>query len=383
MFSEKSEILIPYTLPSFHEGKDTYVDLYAMDPLSGQLKRKKYCLNRIKGKRNRRKQGKLLISIITAKLLKGWSPWVRDVSTRQAEDVNCIFERYAQYIEGLNRCKTMKNKTFVDYSSRLRTLREYHDKSKGLAIFAYHLDTAFFSDFLDYILLDRESSACTRNNYRTWLSSFCSWCVEKKYMDENPIEKISVLKEGEKTRKEIPEEELKRMKVYLERENKHFLLACMFEYYTFIRPDELSFVKLRDINILKQEVFIHAEHAKNRKDAVVALNKNIILMMVDLGIFDSPGDFYLFGRDFKPAKKKADSRIFREYFAKMRKKLNWPMHYQFYSLKDTGIKAMANAEGVVVARDQARHSDISITNKYLQQDLLEAPDEAKAFEGVL
>lgn len=51
----------------------------------------------------------------------------------------------------------------------------------------------------------------------------------------------------------------------------------------------------------------------------------------------------------------------------MRTALGWADCYQFYSLKDTGIRDLANSEGVVVARDQARHSDISTTNKYIQK----------------
>ena len=51
----------------------------------------------------------------------------------------------------------------------------------------------------------------------------------------------------------------------------------------------------------------------------------------------------------------------------MRKALKWDKCYQFYSLKDSGIRDLANAQGVVVARDQARHSDITTTNKYIQK----------------
>ncbi len=51
----------------------------------------------------------------------------------------------------------------------------------------------------------------------------------------------------------------------------------------------------------------------------------------------------------------------------MRDALGWDDCYQFYSLKDTGIRDLANAQGVVVARDQARHRDITTTNKYIQK----------------
>ena len=65
----------------------------------------------------------------------------------------------------------------------------------------------------------------------------------------------------------------------------------------------------------------------------------------------------------------------------MRLALRFPASYQFYSLKDAGIRDLANAEGIVIARDQARHSDISVTNRYLKAGLVD--DKAKHFEGAL
>ena len=65
----------------------------------------------------------------------------------------------------------------------------------------------------------------------------------------------------------------------------------------------------------------------------------------------------------------------------MRAALRWDDCYQFYSLKDTGIRDLANAAGVVVARDQARHSDITTTNKYIQKHGVQ--EVTLGFEGNL
>lgn len=67
----------------------------------------------------------------------------------------------------------------------------------------------------------------------------------------------------------------------------------------------------------------------------------------------------------------------------MRALLKFPDSYQFYSLKDSGIRDLANTEGIVIARDQARHADISTTNKYLQGNGLSVHEETKHFEGGL
>ena len=89
--------------------------------------------------------------------------------------------------------------------------------------------------------------------------------------------------------------------------------------------------------------------------------------MIDLDVLNKPGDYYLFGKNFLPNPKRENADQFNRRWKKMRNALGWDDCYQFYSLKDTGIRDMANAQGVVVARDQARHRDITTTNKYIQK----------------
>lgn len=59
----------------------------------------------------------------------------------------------------------------------------------------------------------------------------------------------------------------------------------MMQYYTLIRPTELSYLKVGDISLRNQTVFVSKEHGKNHKDAEVGLNRVIIKLMLDLNIF--------------------------------------------------------------------------------------------------
>ena len=122
---------------------------------------------------------------------------------------------------------------------------------------------------------------------------------------------------------------------------------------------------------------------KNKRDGKVALNDIIIKEMLKLEIFKHPSNYYLFGKKMTPSTQKASSEVFRREWIKMRKELRWPENRQFYSLKDSGIRDLANSEGIVIARDQARHTDISTTNKYLTGRDLPVHDETKHFEGAL
>jgi integrase len=138
------------------------------------------------------------------------------------------------------------------------------------------------------------------------------------------------------------------------------------QYYTLIRPGELSNLKIGDISLRKQTIFVSKAFSKNRRDDNVGLNKIIIKLMLDLNIFQHTSDCYIFSHDFKPGKEHVGSDQFNKRWKVMRNALKWSDCYQFYSLKDSGIRDLASSEGVVVARDQARHRDISTTNRYIQ-----------------
>ncbi len=375
--------IVTYTLPKLHTGKNWYVDFQCYDPIDGKMRRKKFMLDSISKVSDRKKRAAEIITVTTTRLRAGWNPWAEASTDRQYAKFIDVTSMYYKYLEKLTSVNTFKQKTFYDYQSRLNMLLEYNSNRGIPIVYMYQFDQAFISDFLDYILLDRDASARTRNNYRTWLSAFCTWLVEKKYLESNPIEKIRSLAEEEKFRSALSKSDLNRLGEYLSETNKHFLLACQMEYYTFIRPDELSNIKLGDIYISEQKVFVSSTISKNRRDGMVGLNDNLVKLMIELDLFANSSDYYLFGKDFKPSKQKADSRIFREYFNKVRAFLKFPKNYQFYSLKDSGIRDLANSEGIVIARDQARHSDISTTNKYLKGNNMTVHDETKHFEGNL
>nr|DAI84478.1 MAG TPA: putative TYROSINE RECOMBINASE XERC-LIKE CYCLE, CHROMOSOME DIMER RESOLUTION [Caudoviricetes sp.] len=116
---------------------------------------------------------------------------------------------------------------------------------------------------------------------------------------------------------------------------------------------------------------------------MVGLNDELIKLMLDLGVFKHDGNDYLFSTGFRPGKKKITTKTLRNMFYRVRDALHLPDTYMFYSLKDSGIRDLANAEGIVVARDQARHADVSTTNRYLKGNSLTVHEETKHFKGNL
>lgn len=368
--------VLGFTYPKLHQGKSWYIDFYAFDPADGKMKRKKYMLDGIVKVTERRKRAAEMMQAIMKQLRGGWNPWVNSSESRGYTLFDDCLDNYLRYVGKMDRKKTIHS-----YTSRVNILKSYIKTQLIPIKYVYQFDEAFVNDFLDWILLDRDSSPTTRNNYRGWCYSLAEYLIGRKYITSNPVEGIKPLKEDAKARKDLTPVQLKQMAKYLKKEDPYFLLACYMEYFTFIRPTELTYVKVGDISVEKQTVFVSGMFSKNHKDANVGLNETLIKLMVELNIFAAPSSHYLFGKDFKPNSERLGPDRFNKRWVKMREALNWKDCYQFYSLKDSGIRDLANAEGAVVARDQARHSDISTTNRYIQGANMRVHEATKTFRG--
>ena len=358
----KSSDLVGYTPPTLHKGVRWFVDFSAYDPARGLMRRKRYYITdnlSVSAKKHRAAE---IMEVLTKQLCQGWNPWLTNDESRGFVLFENCLERYSEYVDRMDRKRTRQS-----YSSKVNILKDFIAVQTNPIKYAYQFDVTFCTDFIDWIFLDRESSPRTRNNYRGWLYSLAEFLIARKHIKTNPVEHIRVMPEHEKFRKDLSPQMLKQMATHLNKVDKPFYLACLMQYYTLIRPGEMSNLKIGDISIKRQSVFVSKEFSKNHKDAEVGLNKIVIKLMLDLGIFNYPNDFYLFGSKFKPNKEKYGAYQFNIRWKAMRKALNWDDCYQFYSLKDSGIRDLANTQGVVVARDQARHSDISTTNKYIQK----------------
>ena len=359
--------IVGYTYPTLHTGKKWYVDFYAMDPAQNKMRRKKYFISDDIKLSEKKRRAAEIIEVTTKQLMQGWNPWVIVDDTRGFVKFEDCVARYLEHVERMDRKKTRDS-----YRSRVNMLNKYNAGRSLPITYVYQFDEAFCTDFMDWIYLDHGSSPRTHNNYRGWLYGFSEFMITRKYIKNNPVQHIKTIAEHEKFRKDLTPEMLRKMAEHLTEVDKPFYLACLMQYYTLIRPGELTFLTIGDISLAKQVIFVSGDFSKNWRDAEVGLNKDIIKLMLDLGIFSHPSTDYIFSKNFLPGPTQMDSDGFNKRWKKMRKALGWEDCYQFYSLKDSGIRDLANAQGVVVARDQARHRDVTTTNKYIQQHGVQA-----------
>lgn len=377
--------------------KDIVLSFYAFDRQLGRLRRKRIKLNHL-GKRwfIRRREREICASVL-ALLAQGWSPFGYDCpeagtvltrfsqsySTWEKVSLNVALQRYQSYVETEVERKVLSNATRRTYLSYITKLRS----AMAADIPVGDIATAELVAVIDKMKAEGMApKSC--NSFIGWLKTVFGWMLERGLVQANPALPLKTeTLARQQGRPTLTDDERNKLFALLRQHGKiEFLLACMMEYYTYIRPNELYRVKMRHIDLANQTVTVPAEISKNRKTAKVTLPAVVVDLMRELGVDRHKGDDYLFGKGLKCSTRIGNSKQFGRF---------WERHVAcdggiypelekrgvvFYSLKNSGITDML-ARGVPssVVRDQARHQDLSTTEIYGRSSSMNAPEGLKDY----
>lgn len=231
--------IIGWKPPVFHQASECYVSLSAFDPAIGKMHIKKFMLGHIKGKRQQRTYGQELIKRLTQKLLEGWNPWIEVSKSEEYSLFTDVCDKFEKYLAKMVKEGSLKHGTVINYTDKLSFFKKWI-KDKDLKIkYIYQFDKILIGKFLDYIFIERNNTLRTKNNYIGWLKSYSSYLLARGYVKNDPSASFeATTKLGPKNRSVIPDNVLVKVKNFLQKENKHFLLVCYMLHYLFVRPDE-------------------------------------------------------------------------------------------------------------------------------------------------
>lgn len=398
LLNEKATIdaSLAFTMPRVSYGKTgTVLSFYAFDPAAGELRRKRIRIDRLGDRRFIKQREKTICARFTALLAQGWSPFESDRRVvanvlksgrpvRNGMTVAEAVEKHNAYVANEVKRKVMSEATRKTYLSYSRRLLDHIPNG----LHADCVEISHLSGFID-ACKSRGKSPKYCNSLVGWLKTLFGWLQERGIVRQNvasPLKTETLSRiQGRPTLTEGERVELFRR--LREAGRVEFLLACMMEYYTLIRPNELYRVKVKHIDFKEQSVLIPAEISKNRKSAKVALPTVVADVMRELRIDRKDGECYLFGRHLKCCRKIGNAKQFGRF---------WDLHVVcpggiypalgkrgivFYSFKNTGISDML-AAGVpsVTVRDQARHQDLSTTEIYNRHSGMKAPEGLQDYQ---
>lgn len=376
-----------FDLPTLKEnGAGSYIEFRAYDPERGKMRRKTVKLNRIKGITNRRTYARGVIKRLTEQLNHGWNPWIAN-DTSDLVVFEDTIKRYEAHIEKMLANGYFRKETYDGYKSYVKIMREFISKKRP-TYYVYQFDRKFCVDFLDYVFIERNNGAQTRNNYLNFLRVFSGFLVEKGYLKSKPTDGISPISKRlyKKERECIPLDVVGHIADYCREKEPDFLFACYLLYYCFIRPVEMTRLRVRHFNLKACTLTIPGELSKNKTTQTITLPKKVILYGIKIGVFSAPSDDFIFSYRLKPGRDEIDPKHFRDHWENVRKALGLKKEWKFYSLKDTGITEMCDKEiAPRSVKDQARHSSLAITDIYLEKRKKNAPGNKNiiSYDGAL
>lgn len=350
-----------YSPARYIRNKNNYYVAYSVtNPNTGKLTEKRVKLNHIKTASERNSFAKNLMKEINKKLSEGFNPFLKQVQKVNIYKISDVLTDFLRKKRRELEARTITKETYTDYFQQLNSFFSVLNLE-----FLHEITEKHINLYLDDLFINKGLTACTRNHYLQTLRTFFNYCVQRKLIDFNIALNIEKERESEKKRCAIPSEILIKIFDYLTAKNEDFyLLACWLLYACFIRPSEICKLKISNINFQNQTIFIPAEISKNKKAQSVTIPQNVADYILKLRLWEYPQNFYIIGKGLKPAEIKTTPQALRKIWAQIREKLGFSDKYQFYSLKDTGITKMINYLDIREVRDQARHSNISITDVY-------------------
>ena len=370
----KSPVTLPDYIPArLVEGKEWYVFFYALDPYSQRLRRKRVKFNRIKNKLERRRIAQQLVVKINRKLAEGWNPFLEEHAPKAFYKLSQAAETFLA-----EKKKEMRPDGFRSYKSFIGSLQDWLDTTNQKDINILAFNKYYAVELLESIYNRDNVSEKTYNNYLIFYRLFWNWLIERNYTNHNPFKDLTKKKEKQKNRDIIDAPTRVRIKEYLEKDDYPYLIMCLMAFHVLIRPKEMTGIKIKDIDMERQTIFIPAQSAKNNSDRIGTMPDYMVEMIRKMNLEHLDKDYYLFSEGFVPGKVKIDSRKIAKRWEKLRKDLNLPMNIKFYSLRDSGIIQMLE-DGISAeyVRHQADHSSLDMTTIYSKHARPEGIEQIK------
>lgn len=278
--------------------------------------------------------------------------------------------RIAQAIKGTQ----IRDKSLQEYRNLIDRFEDYLKEKNMQDMFCEDFTQLHAIRYLDHILLTRNISALTRNNYVRVLRALFYVLMERHYIYSNPFVGIKKLRETQKMRTYFEDAEKSIIINHIKYQDPKLLLAVALCYYCAIRPTELRRLKISNINIKDGLIQMDGAQTKNHECAAITIPTLLIPLLKEQEFQKYPSSWYVFGKEtLKPAAHPCG----RDTISKKHKKIIDELYkYRFlhdikgktfYSWKDTAAKDLIG-EGlnILELKEHFRHKEIKTTQRYLQ-----------------
>lgn len=347
-----------------------YVVYYAWHLQKGKLVRVRQFdpMNRIKNLQHRLQAGGELVNLINSQLISGKclgeEKLVVDGSAHDLKKLSITnaIDYYINQktIDGLRKNTTQRYRIMI---SLWKKYLEYTHSTMPLK----SLDEERAQLFFRWLKEKRGISNKTFNNYRGDLSTFCLWAMKKdrRLFKYNPIEGIEPLRVVTRKHAAFSDAQLGAIKTKCKELGFYDLLVFIQHiYYTMIRPGELVQLKVANVDLKENRIFVPGTISKNRYDEHVPIAPDLLKALHESGTLQKNPDQYLIGAGTQPMNEK---QFWKKNKAVLTALKFTDREYTVYSYKHSGAIALyRQTKDILLVQRMMRHRTVQETQTYLR-----------------
>jgi integrase len=364
--------------------KQWFVYYSVRDPQSGKMVRVRH-YDGFTGLHETEKyeHARKLIEDYSSRLQEGWSPFKGNqqviyknnidyktvaelYDTRQASNrtLRLVLSRYLEI-----KSSGISRSSMQTYTSCFRIFTLYTEKLGMERTDIKSYSNSVILVFFKHLINEKKLSAKSIKKYTELLSSLFRFCIDLKYIKINPVHGIPKCNRvNDNTARPIMREDIDVFKPELKKDPQLWL-AVQFMFFCGLRPNhEIREMKIGDLDLVAGFIYVNRFNAKTGKARVVTIPKQFLTFLrenIDTRKWDR--NFYIFGNKGIPGPVTIGKNTLSRKFIVIRKALNMPHEYKFYSWKHTSAVEMD--ESLIPMKDISRHyghSAISITDIYMR-----------------
>ena len=330
---------------------------------------------------SRYKNAEILIKEYTDKIVNGWNPF--------DEDKDILYEDQLKYHNIVEQQKIRKGKirmldtciniwlkerspliaksTYQTYQSKFRVLLDWMKK-----VDKYHLDISSFTpddanQFVNWLFDNRKLSRNMVKQYLLVIGQVYRSMIKKGLLLRNPFADINIKGEEKIPAKYFVGSILEKVKNEIMAKDTQLWFVCQLQYYCFIRPIEIRYLLVSDIDMEGNSITIRPEIAKSRKKRILVIPAPLKEFLSKMKIESYPGDHFLISIHGTPERKPVSKNYMYNHWCTIRDNLGLSKDYKLYSFKHTGAVRLSRHASIKDIQMQLGHHSLDQVDQYLRQ----------------
>jgi len=325
--------------------------------------------------------GEALKQEYTEKLKSGWSPlfdkeFVIYSDQLEYKNFNDRFKKLKcatkntrflvnEYIE--IKSQGLKPRSISTYKSKLRIFCNWIDFKGYTEYDVSEIKNKIILEFFKFLIVDRKLDKISIEKYEQIIKDYFNYIKKRDFIRQNPV--FDIVKPPQlkdMAARPINNRDLRLLLDVIKEGDQQLYLACMFQYYLALRPgDELRSLKVKDIDLYNNKVYVTEEFAKTRH-RIIDMSEDLVNICHHFNILSYDNDFYIFGRKREPGIERLGKNTLTNRFNHFRDILKLPKTYKFYSMKHTGGgKLLESGRSLEELRTHMGHTSILSTHHYV------------------